>query len=95
MARTTTAARTCTIPGCGRPHCAKGLCQGHYRRWNKLGRPANPAEHPDMLSPVGSVPPGPPAKTCTTPGCGRKHLARGYCSRCYMRAQRAAEKKFA
>lgn len=22
---------TCTIPGCGKPHQAKGLCSGHYQ----------------------------------------------------------------
>lgn len=25
-------AKTCRIPGCGRPHKAKGLCNGHYQR---------------------------------------------------------------
>ena len=29
-------------------------------------------------------------KACTTPGCGRKHRAKGLCSRCYNRAMYAA-----
>lgn len=24
--------RTCSLPGCGRPHRSKGLCQQHYQR---------------------------------------------------------------
>lgn len=29
-------------------------------------------------------------RICTTPGCGRKHRAKGLCSRCYNRAMYAA-----
>lgn len=29
-------------------------------------------------------------RLCTTPGCGRKHRAKGLCSRCYNRAMYAA-----
>lgn len=31
------AKRTCTYPGCSRPHEAFGYCRLHYRRWKKYG----------------------------------------------------------
>ena len=30
---------TCKIRGCGRPHVAKGLCSGHYKRLQRHGNP--------------------------------------------------------
>jgi hypothetical protein len=24
----------CTVPGCGKPHYARGLCRSHSRQWN-------------------------------------------------------------
>ena len=29
--------RTCSIPGCTRPHWARSWCSTHYRRWYKTG----------------------------------------------------------
>lgn len=29
--------RLCTIPGCGKPHSARGWCESHYRRWRTFG----------------------------------------------------------
>jgi hypothetical protein len=29
--------KTCTVPGCDRPHQAKGLCHTHYMRWHETG----------------------------------------------------------
>jgi hypothetical protein len=31
--------RVCSIPGCGKPHIARGLCDRHYRRWKRHGNP--------------------------------------------------------
>lgn len=31
--------KTCTIPGCGREHNARGWCQAHYKRWVQHGDP--------------------------------------------------------
>lgn len=31
--------RYCSVPECGRPHRARGLCGTHYRRWHKHGSP--------------------------------------------------------
>lgn len=36
---TTTAARECSIPGCARPHLARGFCRAHYLRWRRTGDP--------------------------------------------------------
>ena len=27
----------CTVPGCGRPHRARGYCRTHYARWRASG----------------------------------------------------------
>lgn len=27
----------CSVPGCDRPHKARGWCQAHYRRWQTHG----------------------------------------------------------
>lgn len=29
----------CSIPDCGKPHVARGLCTAHYTRWRKHGDP--------------------------------------------------------
>lgn len=29
--------RTCSLPGCGRPHRCRGLCGAHYYRWRATG----------------------------------------------------------
>ncbi|MGH3614418.1 MAG: hypothetical protein ACRDRK_17880 [Pseudonocardia sp.] len=31
--------RLCAIPGCGRPHLARGWCRPHYVRWQRHGDP--------------------------------------------------------
>lgn len=36
-------AKLCSIPGCGRPHEARGWCAKHYSRWRKSGAPERPA----------------------------------------------------
>lgn len=46
--------RTCTFPGCDKPHNAKGYCKDHYDLWRyhgdpsiRLGRPDNGWLHPE------------------------------------------------
>jgi hypothetical protein len=31
--------KTCTVPGCNRPHDARGYCSPHYKRWLRHGDP--------------------------------------------------------
>lgn len=61
------ATRTCSEPGCGKPHLAGGLCAGHYSRKQRRGdakapykaRPFTPREDEHLLalktSPGGRV----------------------------------------
>ena len=69
--------RSCTFPGCTRPHLAKGLCGGHYYQ-RRRGGPLSP------LKPLEA------ARTCETPGCDEPHKARGLCEGCYGRQRREA-----
>lgn len=46
--RSRASARTCSAPGCERPHQAKGLCASHYYRVRKGGSAERPlGERPD------------------------------------------------
>jgi hypothetical protein len=38
---------TCTVEGCDRPHCAKGLCGTHYARWRNHGDPTVKTPNPE------------------------------------------------
>lgn len=58
--------RLCEIPGCGRPHKARGYCIGHYMRVKERGD-----VRPEV--PLGAERP------CVVEGCGRKHYGRGWC----------------
>lgn len=66
--------RTCSVEGCDRIHCARGMCRPHYHRWHQ-GIPLD-APPPKRL---GSV--------CDVVGCDRKPDARGprLCSGHYQR----------
>lgn len=64
--------RLCDIEGCGRPHVARGFCQGHYRRWSKTGSPGD--------TPLRGF-----RDSCSVEGCDRSHIARGYCTAHYQR----------
>ncbi|WP_406117623.1 hypothetical protein [Streptomyces sp. NBC_00989] len=63
----------CTVAGCPDTNIkAKGLCIRHYYQQYRTGQTT----------------PGPQTygrTTCTMPGCGRPHRAKGYCTRCYER----------
>lgn len=43
--------RTCSVPGCGCPHKARGWCTGHYKRWSRTGQLRE-------ADPLGAAPPG-------------------------------------
>lgn len=65
--------RICSIPGCGKQHAARDLCDPHFRRWQKSG------DNFDR-SLVVQVERGP---FCTIGGCGKPHVANGYCRNHY------------
>jgi len=68
--------RICSIDGCGKPHCARGWCQGHYVRWKTHGNPLR-----------GGAKIGVRRATCSVGGCNRKHVAGGYCGAHYQRVK--------
>ena len=57
----------CSVDGCGRKTCARGLCTSHYSR-NRRGLP--------VATPLRSY----GAKGCSVAGCDRPHAARGLCN---------------
>lgn len=69
------ASQSCDVPGCGRPHSARGYCGTHYKRWRRGGPVAGPI-----------APPREPV--CSIRGCGRPHRARGLCYLHYNQARR-------
>lgn len=62
--------RICSIPGCDKPHKARGYCKNHLDRVTRNG-------HPNRLRE--------PILVCTIVGCEKPHQARGYCSAHYSR----------
>jgi len=62
----------CIVEGCGRAHCARGLCAPHYKKRARYG---------DSMMP----PPLRSARGCTVPECDRPYRAAGYCSTHYQR----------
>lgn len=58
----------CTIPNCGRPYGALGLCSAHYFRLRAGMSLAEPLRFHK------------PGRKCKVAGCSRPHAAKGYCS---------------
>jgi hypothetical protein len=72
------ATRTCSVPGCGREHRARGFCNGHYKRWRDTGDPG-PVQIKTLMT---------ADRPCREPDCDRpvgKSGARGWCSKHYVR----------
>lgn len=65
--------RICSIPDCGKPHQARGLCSTHDYRMKKHGATEVPAHVPSM---------------CSAPDCGRLVRVRGVCDRHYRRLKK-------
>lgn len=61
--------RVCSVGACGKPVRARGLCPGHYTRWQRYGDPCGAPEPRDSR----------PPRLCAVKGCTAKHRARGYC----------------
>lgn len=71
------ASRLCSIPGCGKPYCARGFCNAHYLRWKKNGEFSSFATDKIFRDEV-----------CTIEGCDKPHEALGWCGMHYRRYQR-------
>lgn len=81
-ATTTATSGLCAAPGCDRPRRGMGrLCRGHAGR-RERGK--------SMEEPIRSYQgPARVARGCSEPGCGKRHLARGWCARHYYARKRA------
>ena len=73
MARPTTHV-TCTIPGCGRPHMARGWCGSHYNTARKHGDPL-------FLDKRAGA-------SCGEPGCTNLAGRNGLCKPHYLKRRR-------
>ena len=55
--------RLCTVDGCDKPHCARGFCEMHWRRWRTHGDPNIVLPPGRKRGHVPSPPPdGPPVR---------------------------------
>ena len=66
MARNHRTRGTCTFPDCGKPHFAKGWCQGHYAQVAR-GHTMHPLYQPAK------------GRVCEVDGCDRPQYAKGVC----------------
>lgn len=64
----------CTVKGCERPHCGRGLCQAHLTRLRRGQRVDTPIRKP--------------RKGCKVPGCKRRHYGKGLCGLHHTRLKR-------
>lgn len=64
--------RSCSVPGCGKPHYARGYCNPHYQRWKKHG------------DPLGAYQPN-SSRTCAVVDCERPVKHRDWCGKHYQR----------
>lgn len=67
--------RICAVPGCERPHLAKGYCSPHWQRWHKTGDPG-PVEVKGQHT------------RCTVPSCGETNYGHGFCAPHWRRWKR-------
>ncbi len=70
------ATRACSIEGCDRAHCARGLCKFHYQRQRLTGT-TNLVVRPKRQR-----------RGCVIPGCHDLHTAHGLCSKHLQRRQK-------
>jgi HNH endonuclease len=70
--------RPCSVPGCDRPHVARGWCKLHYYRWKRAGDPL-------LVRPPGFPPRERPP--CAVPDCEKqaKRGGRGWCAKHHTR----------
>lgn len=61
--------KTCSVPGCGRPHRSRGYCALHYTRWLSNGDP-NKVQRERQPK---------PRRMCSIDNCQVDHYAHGVC----------------
>lgn len=69
--------RLCSVPDCGKPHLAGGLCNPHYLRRRKYGDPTGGGEMRHLM-----------AETCSVEGCDAVRSAKGLCEKHHKRLLR-------
>lgn len=69
--------KICTVPGCDRPHKAKGLCSTHHQRLRKTGSLELVGKK--SIARWGNTP-------CSITGCKNTVKAKGLCNMHYLRA---------
>lgn len=69
----------CTVDACQLPTRSRGLCNAHYRRWQRYGDPLHlPRSKPRVTT---------PRSRCIADGCEDSSRAKGLCARHYQRAR--------
>ena len=68
--------RSCNVSGCERAARLHGLCDGHYQRWDRHGRPGM-AEFSAATS--AAMRASAPLQPCLIPGCGNGRNSNGLC----------------
>ncbi len=97
--------KTCTIPGCNKPHDANGFCQYHNYQRDGAARTCSVdgCDKPHVAKGFckkhyyhSSYQPHPKATTqvCTIDGCMRPHCSRGLCEMHYRRKLRASKRSY-
>lgn len=64
---------TCSVESCSVHAKTRGLCNKHYKRWQRLGDPLAGRDRAQM------------PRCCTVDGCDSSVKGQGYCSRHYQR----------
>lgn len=64
--QTDMAKRTCSLPGCDKPHRALGYCNPHYLKFKRFGDPLFAAPRANQ-------------QACAVEGCERQAKTRGWC----------------
>ena len=71
--------KTCSVDGCDRPFCAKGLCNAHYMRKKRGEFPGPPIKYREFHD------------GCRIEGCLENHAAKGLCNAHYARLRRGSD----
>lgn len=74
--------RLCSIPNCGKPHYAHGVCNQHYQKWRSTG---------EFGAYIQARKPKP--TICAEPDCASEAHCRGFCKKHYSRVRRHGDPK--